>query len=62
MNTYITLQVMIRINLMMCDYLDDTIESIKDTCSYQISWYVKDIFDKFVEIVTTKVVKENDNK
>ena len=42
---------------------EEIIEYFKSQKSlYSDSWYVKDIFDKFVEIVTTKVVKENDNK
>lgn len=60
MNNYTTLQAIIRVNLMMCDYLDDVIEDIKDTHLYHKSWYIKDIFDRFVNIVISKMVKENE--
>lgn len=60
MNSYTTLQLMVRTNLMICDYLDDAIEAIKDTNLYHKSWYTKDIFDRFVNIVISKVVKENE--
>lgn len=59
-NAYATLQTIIRVNLMMYDYLDDTIESIKDTCLYQTSWYIKQIFDEFVHRVINKLVRNNE--
>lgn len=62
MNAYTTLQAVIRVNLMMYDYLDDVIESIKKIYHYYHSWYIKQIIDEFVHRVTDKLVRNNSNK